>query len=78
MTPLHWIGNSIRDLLLPLPLWAVRVVFVAVPVLLLVWVLRLPRELTVSPEHPDSQWRNLRWWASAALAVQIVIYAWLG
>ena len=60
MTPLHWIGNSIRGLLLPLPLWVVQGIFVAVPVLFLVWVLRLPRELTMSPDHPDSQWRNLR------------------
>lgn len=78
MTPLHWIGQTIRELLVPIPLWGIRAVFVAVPLLFLVWVLRLPRELTTSPEHADSEWTNLRWWAAAALLIQIAAYSWLG
>jgi hypothetical protein len=75
MTPLHYIGDFLRGLLLQVPLPVVRVLFLAVPIVLLVWVLRLPRSETTSPEGAGRWDENLKLWACVALAVQIVIYA---
>jgi hypothetical protein len=62
VTPLHYLGDLVRELFARIPLPVARAIFLAVPVLLLVWVLRLPREETTPP-------------AAAALVLQIVIYA---
>jgi hypothetical protein len=53
----------------------VRGVFIAVPVLLLICVLRLPREDT-TPEMPSGRFgENLKLGAAVALLAQIVIYS---
>ncbi len=74
MTVLHEIGGFVRELFLAIPLSVVRVLFVAVPVLLLLWVIRLPRERTISPDGEGLWSENLKYGAAAALLVQIVIY----
>ncbi len=74
MTPLHDVGNFLRDLLLRVPLPVARALFIALPAVLLVWVLRLPREETMPLEPHPSAAADLRWWAAAALAIQIAIY----
>jgi hypothetical protein len=75
MTPLHAIGNFLRDLLLKVPLEAVRVVFVLLLFALWIWVLRLPRAETTPPGR-ESRWdENLKLWASVALVIQILIYS---
>jgi hypothetical protein len=75
MTPLHVLGNFFRDLLLRIPLEAVRVVFVFVPLALLVWVWTLPRSQTTRPGR-ESRWdENLKLWASIALVIQVLIYS---
>lgn len=74
MTPLHYIGNAIRDLLLSIPMGAVRILFVGTLVSLLIWVLRLPRERT-TPKGGAKRWdENLKLGATLAIAIQIVIY----
>ena len=74
MTPLHVIGEAIRELLGSVPLGIVRVFFVAVPLAVLVWVVRLPHAET--SESPESGWLgNLKLWAAVALIIQILIYA---
>jgi hypothetical protein len=56
------------------PLTAVRSVFVALPLLLMIWVLRRPNEET-TPAGRVGRWEeNLKLWAWAALAAQVVIY----
>ena len=75
MTVLHTIGNVVRDLLAQVPLGAVRVLFLALPVGLLIWVLRLPREATTSPEGAGRWDEDLKLWASVALLIQIAIYS---
>ena len=75
MTPLHWIGELIRQAMLCVPLPLVRAVFIALPLLLLVWVIRLPRE-TTTPPKPSGRWgENLKWGAGLALVLQILIYS---
>ncbi len=75
MTPLHDFGNLLRDLLLRVPLPAARALFVALPAVLLVWVLLLPREETRPLEPNPPAAADLRWWAAGALAIQIAIYS---
>jgi hypothetical protein len=77
MTPLHNFGESLRNILLQIPLPAVRVLFVATLIILLVWVMRLPASRT-TPESGAKRWdENLKIGAGLALTLQIVIYIWL-
>lgn len=74
MTPLHSLGNSLRDLLLTIPLSAVRLLFVGTLIALLVWVIRLPNS-EVTPLGGATRWdENLKVGAILALVIQIVIY----
>ena len=74
MTVLHHFGDAVRDALASLPLGLVRVLFVALPVIVLVWVLRLPAEQTNLPGAQRRWDTNLKLGASIALVVQIGIY----
>ena len=75
MTILHWIGDLVRNALSQVPLSLVRGLFIAVPVLLLVWVLMLPTGAT-TPDNGRASWSaNLKTWAAIALLLQIAIYA---
>ena len=70
MTPLHVIGEFVRNLFLRVPMGAARALFLALPIALLVWVmLRKP-----DADEPASLSRRLKIWAAAALVIQIVIY----
>ena len=59
----------------PVPLPVVRGLFLAVPIVLLVWVWRLPREETMPPDDTDHRGGNLKVVASIALVIQIVVYS---
>jgi hypothetical protein len=77
MTPLHHIGQTVREALLLVPLPMVRVLFIALLVAVLVWVLRLPRSITTPPGGARRWDENLKLGAAAALLVQILIYTFL-
>jgi hypothetical protein len=76
---LHQFGELLRNLLSAVPLPAVRVLFVALPAAILVWVVTQPRLAEPEDESRGSArkgWStDLRFWAAAALIVQILIYA---
>ncbi len=75
MTPLHHLGEFLRAILKTIPLTAIRVLFVASLVALLIWVVRLPKSAT-EPDGGAKRWdENLKIGAAAALLIQIVIYA---
>ena len=74
-TPLHTIGDFLRELLLQIPLPVARGLFLALPILLLIWVLCLPREVTTPPDGSKRWDENLKVGAVAALAAQILIYS---
>ena len=75
MSPLHDLGDVIRDWMLSIPLPVVRALFILTPVILLVWVLRLPNSVT-SPPGGARRWdENLKLGAVLALLAQIVIYS---
>lgn len=74
MTILHQIGEALRTALSQIPLWMVRGLFLVTLLVLLVWVIRLPR--SAGREHAGSGWSSdLRLWAAVALLIQIVIYS---
>ena len=75
MTPLHHIGDLLRDWMLAIPLPAVRALFVATLAVVLIWVWRLPRWATTPAGGPRHWDENLKVGATAALVVQIVIYS---
>lgn len=75
MTPLHHFGEFVRQSLQLIPLTLVRALFVASLMLLLIWVLRLPRFAT-TPHAGAKRWdENLKTGAAIALVIQIVIYS---
>lgn len=77
MTPLHHFGNFVRDLFLSIPLGGARLLFIALPIVLLIWVLSLPREET-TPEQGKGSWdENLKLGATIALVLQVLIYSFL-
>lgn len=75
MTPLHQLGNSLREVLIAVPLSAIRVLFVASLVVLLIWVIRLPRSATTPPGGAKRWDENLKLGACIALILQIIIYS---
>ncbi len=76
MTPLHELGQAIRDALQLIPMPVVRLLFLALPAAILIWLLRLPRTETVMPGADEKATGfDLRWPAAVALIVQLVIYA---
>lgn len=74
-TPLHTVGKFFRELSAQVPLSVVRVVFIAIPTLLLVWVLVLPRTATTPPQATGRFGENLKLGAAVALILQIIIYS---
>lgn len=78
MTPLHTFGQFLRQLLLSVPMWTAKLLFIGSLAVLLIWVLRLPKSRT-EPEGGARRWdENLKITACAALLLQIVIYSLLG
>ncbi len=75
MTPLHYIGDFFRAATVAIPLGVVRLIFVALLVALLIWVLRLPRAETTPPGGSDKPTENLKLWAGLAVGAQILIYS---
>jgi hypothetical protein len=70
VTPLHAIGEFVRNLFLHVPMGAARALFLALPIALLLWVaLRKP-----DGDEPPALSRRLKFWATVALAIQIAIY----
>lgn len=77
MTPLHHFGEAVRNLMLLIPLPAVRGLFLLTLVVLLIWVLRLPTA-AVTPPGGAKRWdENLKIGAAVALLLQIAVYAML-
>jgi hypothetical protein len=74
MTPLHHLGDFLREWFASIPLAVVRGIFIAVPVVLLIWVLLLPRHVTTPPGGPQRWDANLKIWAALALVIQIILY----
>uniref|UniRef100_A0A7C2JYN2 Uncharacterized protein n=1 Tax=Schlesneria paludicola TaxID=360056 RepID=A0A7C2JYN2_9PLAN len=74
MSVIHEVGDALRSLFALLPLPFVRAAFVAVPLVLMIWVLRLPNAATTPPGRASRWDENLKLWAWLALAMQVVIY----
>lgn len=77
MSPLHHIGQTVREALMAIPLSGVRALFVGSLVALLIWVLRLPKSETTPPGGAKRWDENLKLGASLALILQIIVYSFL-
>jgi hypothetical protein len=53
-------------------------VFVGALLLLLIWLIVMPRRLIGQAEQVPPWWRNVRFWAIIVAVAQISIYAWFG
>lgn len=74
-TPLHQLGDYIRDSLSSIPLTGVRWLFLGLIVFVFVLVIRLPNHETIPQRNGKIRWdENLKVWALLALIVQFVIY----
>lgn len=74
MTPLHLFGEFVRQQLQSVPMPLVRLLFVASLLILLIWVLRLPKSVT-TPTGGAKRWdENLKTGAAIALVIQIALY----
>ena len=63
MSVIHEIGDALRHAFAQIPLPFVRAAFVAVPLAIMLWVLRLPNAETTPPGR-SSRWdENLKLWA---------------
>ncbi len=74
---LHAIGDAIRAWLLLIPLPLVRLAFALLPLALLIWVWLLPRDAVERPgesETRDRAAQQLKWAATVALGLQVVVY----
>lgn len=75
MTPLHHLGELLRNVMLAIPLPAVRALFLVTLFLLLIWVWLLPKSVT-SPPGGARRWdENLKLGATVALVIQIIVYS---
>lgn len=77
MSPLHYFGDFIRELLLKVPLPFARALFVLLMLALLIWILTLPRKEVTRSESSNRLSENLRIWAALALFVQVIVYIFL-
>ncbi len=77
MTPLHQLGDILRRYLMLVPIPAVRFLFVGSLVVLLIWVMRLPRSATAPPGGATRWDENLKYGATLALVIQIAVYCFL-
>ena len=75
MTVLHYVGDFVRALMMAVPLAVARGLFIALPVILIIWVLTLPRHATTPPDGPPRLGNNLKLWAVLALLIQVFIYS---
>ena len=74
MTFLHWIGDTLRELLDQVPLTVARWLMIGVFLVLMFWVVQLPSS-AATPIGRQAKWyEDLRIWAWLALMTQVVIY----
>jgi hypothetical protein len=74
MTPLHQIGDWLRETLQHVPLSVARVVFLLIFAGLIAWTLSLPASQTQRPQTPARLSENLKIWAVLALLFQVMVY----
>lgn len=77
MTPLHALGEAIRNVMLAIPLGAVRALFLLTLLAVLIWVLRLPASRTTPPGGARRWDENLKYGAALALLLQLLAYTFL-
>jgi len=75
MSLLHQIGDFLRNELSLVPLIYIRGLFIAILMILLLWVLKLPNTETTPPDAKATWANNLKTWTVIALLLQIFMYS---
>jgi len=80
MSPIHptIVLATVTPLLAAAGPWAGRLAFVAVFVVLLLWLLLMPARLIGQADRTPRWWRNARVWAIVVTVIQIAVYVWWG
>jgi len=58
--------------------WAGKLAFVAVFVVLLIWLILMPARLIGQADGTPRWWQNARIWAIVVTVIQIAVYVWWG
>lgn len=75
MTIFHFIGDSIRALLLEVPMWAARWLFIGLLLALMGWIVQLNEAVATPPEKRGEWYEDLRIWAWVAVMGQVILYS---
>ena len=75
MTVLHWIGETLREQLLRIPLSVARWFFIGLLLLLMGWIVQLPASEVTPPGRRSAWYEDLRVWAWVALVFQVIVYS---
>jgi len=75
MTFVHWVGDSLREQLLRVPMWGARWLFIGLLLLMMGWVVQLPSASVTPPGRRCEWYEDLRIWAWVALLFQVVMYS---
>jgi len=80
MSPIHSTSvlAAVTPLLAAAGPWAGRLAFVAVFVVLLIWLILMPGRLIGHTDGTPRWWRNARVWAILVTVIQIAVYVWWG
>lgn len=74
-TALHGLGELLWSAAAVVPLWGARLLFLAVPIALMAWVVQWPDRQT-TPADGSAKWsNNLKLWAWLILLLQVVAYS---
>ena len=73
-TFLHWIGDTLREQLMQVPLLTARCLFVGFLLLMMGWVVQLPASQATPPDRRCEWYEDLRIWAWLALMFQVIVY----
>ena len=76
----QWLGETLKpvaewffNLVMAVPMWMVRSIFIGILVVVAVWVLTLHRQVPETEEKPPF-YKDLRWMALGILALQTILY----
>ncbi len=76
----QWLGETLKptaewcfNLVMTVPMWMVRSIFIGILVVVALWVLTLHRQVPET-EEKSPFYKDLRWMALGILALQTILY----
>jgi multisubunit Na+/H+ antiporter MnhE subunit len=72
--PLVPAGVALKNLMVHMPLWVVRVFIAAALLALMIWCLTLAKSYVMEEARRATWWNDPRRWAAAVLLIQVALY----